>query len=111
MRDLGVSLAHRAGDRDQKTVGIAGKFGDEPPFLVRELVANGAASRRFAVLAHGRELEREDAPERILGALTLGEKPVGALDQHAAELEGLRGQAAARRRPAFSISLHMSSSV
>src|SRR5271166_55061 len=90
VRDLGVGLARLGRDGDEKSVGIAGKLGDKSPFVVRELVAGRSAPRRLAVLAHGRELEREDAPERILGARTLGEKLVGALDKYPAELEGFR---------------------
>src|SRR5208337_1820383 len=83
VRHLGVGLARLGRDGDEKTVGIAGKLGDEPPLLVRELGARGAAPRRSAVLAYRRELERQHAFKCILGARTLGEKPVGAIDQNA----------------------------
>jgi hypothetical protein len=74
----------------------------DPASYRSSIKAHSSAARpatlRVAVLAHGRELERENAPELTLGARTLGEKSIGAIDEHAAKLEGSRGKPSRNHR-------------
>jgi hypothetical protein len=72
---------------------MTGEFGDQPPFLVGEFGARGASPRRLLALAHGRKFQREDAAKRVLGSRMAGQERIGALDQHAAELDCLHWQA------------------
>ena len=52
-----------------------------------------APPRRLAVLAHGGKPQREHAPQRVLGLGMRRKEGIGALDQHAAELDRGRRQA------------------
>ena len=103
---LGIS-AGLGGHGDEKPVGMVGQLTDQPPLLVRELLAEGAATRRLAVLAHGRAAQRENAPERSFGARMRRQKPVDAIDEHAAKLEGLRGMPQRPVAPAHHLRPHV----
>ena len=58
---FGVCLATLGCCRDEQAVGMIGKLGHQPPFLVCELRAGGAPARRLLALAHGGKLQGENA--------------------------------------------------
>src|SRR5215470_4281098 len=92
MRDLGIGFAALRRRRDEKAVGMIGKLTDQTPFLICKFGTRCEPSRRLLVLTHGRKLEGEDAAKLVLGFWVFSEKGIGAVDQNAAKLEGLRGK-------------------
>ena len=92
VRHLGVCLLSLGCCRDEQAVGMIGKLGHQPPFLVCELRAEGAPARRLLALAHGGKLQGENAAELIFRVRMGGSECVGAIDQHVPKLEGLSGK-------------------
>jgi hypothetical protein len=70
---------------------VIGELADETPLLIGKLRPRCATSRRFFALAHGRQLEGEDTAKLILVHGVIGQEGIGAIDQHASELERLSG--------------------
>ena len=92
VRHLSIGFSAVGGHDNEKAIGMVGKLGDEPPFLVRELRTWRALPGHRAVLKYGRELQRHYPPQRSLGAQMRLEKFSSAIDEHAAELKRLCGK-------------------
>ena len=93
MGDLGIGLAAFRRGGDEQPMGMVGELGDHAPLVLAELGAQRPAAGGLAVLAHGGELEGEQAAQRRLGLGMAGEEGIGALGEDAAELHGLGRQA------------------
>jgi hypothetical protein len=92
MRHLSIGLPALGCCRDEKAIWVIGKLADQPPLLIRKLGTQRAPSRRLLALTHGGKLQGEDTAKLVLRFRVAGEKGVGAVDQHAAKLEGLSGK-------------------
>jgi hypothetical protein len=63
MRHFRIALALLGGHGNQQAIGMIGERADQPPFFFGKFRPRRAAPRRLLALAHGGEIQGEDAAE------------------------------------------------